>query len=100
MEQFRHPAVLVRAFDRLHLMNLDKLALAGAVREVFESAVCMGRQALLAIGIEEDEVDRVETEYRRRDIARLGLQTEAGDLGAGREIAFDVDRPIDPELQR
>jgi glutathione-regulated potassium-efflux system protein KefB len=100
MEQFRHAAVLVRAFDRLHLMQLDKLALAGSVREVFESAVSMGRQALIAVGFEPEEADRVEAEYRRRDIARLGLQSEAGDLGAGRDIAFDVGHPIDAEVQR
>jgi glutathione-regulated potassium-efflux system protein KefB len=100
MEHFRHAAVLVRAFDRLHLMKLDKLALAGSVREVFESAVCMGRQALVALGFDEAEADRVEAEYRRRDTARLGLQSEAGDLGAGRDIAFDVNSPMEPELQR
>jgi glutathione-regulated potassium-efflux system protein KefB len=100
MEQFRHAAVLVRAFDRLHLMKLDKLALAGSVREVFESAVCLGRQALITLGIDEAEADRVEAEYRRRDTARLGMQSEAGDLNAGREIAFDVGYPMEPELQR
>ncbi len=99
LEQFRHAAVLVRTFDRRHLIALDGLQLAGSVREVFESALCMGRQALAAIGIEGSEIDRVEQEYRRRDTSRLERQSESGDLAAGRETAFDAAHPLEPEAQ-
>jgi glutathione-regulated potassium-efflux system protein KefB len=99
LEHFRHAAVLVRTFDRRHLIALDGLNLTATVREVYESAVCMGRQALTAIGIDEAEVRRVEEEYRRRDIARLSKQSETGDLGAGRETAFDASHPLGPAVE-
>ena len=99
LEHFRQAAVLVRTFDRRHLLQLDGLQLVGSVREVFESGVCMGRQALLAIGVAESEVDRVEQEYRRRDTERLGRQSESGDLGAGRETVFREGHPLEPEAR-
>ncbi|MDB5682674.1 MAG: sodium/hydrogen exchanger [Sphingomonas bacterium] len=97
LEQFRHAAVLVRTFDRRHLIRLDGLQLAGSVREVFESAICMGRLALSAIGFDKAEIERVETSYRERDEVRLGLQSEAGDLNAGRETIFRKGSPLLPE---
>ena len=50
LEAFPQAAVLVRAFDRVHLMSFDGLDLAFAQREMFESAVKMGRAALEAVG--------------------------------------------------
>ena len=45
----------------------------------------MGRMAMAALGVDGDEIDRTETEYRRRDTERLQVQTQSGDLKAGRE---------------
>ena len=98
LEAFRQAAVLVRAYDRRHLIALDGLDLAGTVRELFESAVCMGEQALAAVGVEEEEVARVAAEYRRRDALRLIEQSRAGDLHAGKETMFSPDNALgDPE---
>ena len=74
LEAFPQAAVLVRTFDRLHLIELEGLDLAFAQRELFESAVAMGRAALKAVGEPVMEVDRVESEYRMRDCERLELQ--------------------------
>ena len=52
LEAFPQAAVMVRAFDRVHLIELDGLDLAFAQRELFESAVAMGRAALKASGID------------------------------------------------
>ena len=94
LETFPHAAVLVRAFDRRHLIRLDRLDLAGTTREVFESAVCMGRKALSAVGISAEGVDRVEAEYRRRDTLRLTEQGKSGDLHSGAEMMFTPDRSL------
>ena len=59
----------------MHLIELDGLDLAFAERELFESAVVMGRAALKASGIEPSEIDRVEREYRLRDCERLERQS-------------------------
>ena len=96
-EAFPQASILVRAFDRVHLMELDGLDLAFAQRELFESAVVMGRAALAAAGIRPEEVNRVEREYRRRDCERLERQSATGDLHAGDELAFRDSRPLDDE---
>ena len=97
LEAFPHAAVMVRAYDRLHLIELDDLDLAFAERELFESAVAMGRAALKANGIEASEIDRVEREYRMRDCERLERQAETGDIKAGWERAFTPDRALPDE---
>jgi glutathione-regulated potassium-efflux system protein KefB len=94
LEVFPQATVMVRAFDRRHLISLDGLDLALAQRELFESAVLMGRKALKAVGIDAAEVDRVDGEYRLRDCERLERQSEAGDLHAGEERAFGPNRAL------
>jgi voltage-gated potassium channel Kch len=88
LEAFPQASVMVRAFDRVHLMKLRGLDLSLAERELFESAVVMGKAALRASGIAPGEVERVEREYRLRDCERLERQAETGDLHAGEERSF------------
>ncbi|HTK59362.1 MAG TPA: cation:proton antiporter [Sphingomicrobium sp.] len=94
LEAFPQAAVLVRAFDRIHLMSFRGLDLAFAQREMFESAVKMGRAALEILGVDAEEIDRVDFEYRLRDCERLERQTETGDLRAGIEQSFAPDRTL------
>jgi hypothetical protein len=58
------------------------------VREVFESAVLMGRKALKAIGTDVPTIDAIEEEYRRVDAERLAAQLASGDLMAGRDLMY------------
>jgi voltage-gated potassium channel Kch len=97
LEAFPQAAVMVRVFDRLDLIKFDDLDLAFAERELFESAISMGRAALKASGIDRSEVDRVEREYRGRDCERLERQAETGDIKAGWERAFTPDRALPDE---
>ena len=94
LEAFPQAAVLVRAFDRLHLLTFDGLDLAFAQREMFESAVKMGRAALEILGVDAEEIDRVDFEYRLRDCERLERQSETGDPRAGIEQSFAPDRAL------
>jgi glutathione-regulated potassium-efflux system protein KefB len=94
---FPQAEVMVRAYDRLHLIELDDLDLAFAERELFESAVAMGRAALKANGIERPEIDRVDREYRMRDCERLERQAKTGDIKAGWDRAFTPDRALPDE---
>ena len=98
LEAFPQASVLVRAYDRVHLMQLDSLDLAFAQRELFESAVAMGKAALKASGIDRQEAERVEREYRSRDCERLELQSSTGDLHAGLDRSFSAERPL-PERE-
>ena len=88
LEAFPQAAIMVRAFDRRQLIDLRGLDIAFAQRELFESAVTMGRRALIELGIAKREVDRVESEYRARDCERLELQGATGDLHALEETVF------------
>ncbi|HEY6048679.1 MAG TPA: monovalent cation:proton antiporter-2 (CPA2) family protein [Sphingomicrobium sp.] len=94
LDAFPQASVMVRAFDRRHLIELRGLDLVLAERELFESAVVMGRAALKASGIAQREIERVEREYRMRDCERLELQRETGDVRAGWETSFGQDRPL------
>jgi monovalent cation:proton antiporter-2 (CPA2) family protein len=99
LEAFPQASVMVRAFDRVHLMGFDRLDLAFAQRELFESAVVMGKAALRASGFDKHEIERVEREYRSRDCERLERQSATGDLHAGEDRSFaagplpDEDEP-------
>jgi len=97
LDAFPQAAVMLRAYDRVHLMSFDGLDLNFAQRELFESAVTMGRAALKAIGMQQDEVERVDREYRLRDCERLERQSATGDLRAGIERSFSPDRSLPDE---
>lgn len=88
LKAFPHASVMVRAYDRRDLIELSSLDLSLAERELFESAVVMGKAALRASGVAASEVERVEREYRLRDCERLERQAESGDLHAGAERSF------------
>jgi Kef-type K+ transport system membrane component KefB len=79
-EAFPKAELFVRLFDRRHELALRGVEVAGSVREVFESAVCMGRQVLEKMGVEGEELDRIEADYRERDRRRLDAQHSDGDL--------------------
>lgn len=98
LQAFPQAAVLLRAFDRVHLMSFDGLDLKFAQRELFESAVTMGKAALKVVGVAQEEVERVDREYRLRDCERLERQSATGDLRAGLERSFSPDRALPDEV--
>jgi monovalent cation:proton antiporter-2 (CPA2) family protein len=97
LKAFPQAAVMVRAYDRRVLIELDGLDLAFAERELFEGAVAMGRAALRANGVSDHEIERVDHEYRMRDCDRLERQSRTGDIRAGWDTAFAADRPLPDE---
>jgi voltage-gated potassium channel Kch len=97
LDAFPQASVMVRVFDRRDLIELRGLDLVLAERELFESAVVMGKAALRASGIPPREIDHVEREYRMRDCDRLERQRETGDLKAGWDTSFGEDRPLPDE---
>lgn len=85
--EFPHAELLVRAFDREHVLELRKADVGYLVRETFESATAMGRQAVLTLGAAEEEADEVMEHLRRRDAERMDLEA-AGGLFAGRQLVL------------
>jgi hypothetical protein len=97
IEAFPNAKIMARVYDRRQLIALNGLDLAFAQRELFESAVVMGRQALKLAGLSPDEIEEVEKAYRDRDCERLERQRETGDLRAGAERTFGPDESLSDE---
>ncbi|WP_265561893.1 monovalent cation:proton antiporter-2 (CPA2) family protein [Sphingomicrobium arenosum] len=93
-EAFPQAAIMVRSYDRRHSMDLDGLDLAFCIRELFESAVLMGKAALTELGFSQDDAERVEREYRSLDAERLERQSETGDLHAAKDRMFKDDQAM------
>ncbi|MGK4925277.1 NAD-binding protein, partial [Bordetella hinzii] len=77
--------VLVRAWDREHAVALVKQDADYVVRETFESAMLLGREAVRALGASDLEADEYMQEVRRRDAERFALETTGG-IFAGRDL--------------
>ncbi|SNT00722.1 cation:proton antiporter [Sphingopyxis indica] len=88
VEAFPQAKVLIRVFDRRQLMAIDGAGAAGAVRELFESSIALGRLALAELDVDPREVEDVETALRQLDETRLAAQMDEGDLAAGRDHRF------------
>lgn len=84
-EHFPQARLLVRAYDREHLLELSRLDVHFHVRETFESAMLLGRAAVLALGASEEEADQIIADVRRRDGDRQVVEA-AGGLFAGRAL--------------
>jgi glutathione-regulated potassium-efflux system protein KefB len=85
---FPQAALFVRAFDRRQVIAIDAFKPGITTREVFESAVRMGIDALEAIGASADDISGVEGDFRDRDARRLAAQIDSGDLHALQEIYY------------
>jgi glutathione-regulated potassium-efflux system protein KefB len=98
LKSFRQAAVFVRAYDRRALVDYGGLDTAGVVREVFESAVLMGRRLLTALGHGDNQVAVIEADYRTRDKARLRIQVEKGLYAEeARKMSYLPGQPISLE---
>jgi len=91
---FPQAEILVRAFDRRTMLKLKDAPVRRVVREVLESAVMMGRNALEALEVSRPEIERAEAAYRARDKERLKAQYQSGDLAAARDRIFT--QPVRP----
>lgn len=77
--------IMARSFDRQHSIELVKLGVDYQIREVFESAVAFGREALLMLGSTPEEADELIAAARARDRQRFDAQVLGG-LQAGRDL--------------
>ncbi|MET0248442.1 MAG: monovalent cation:proton antiporter-2 (CPA2) family protein [Sphingobium sp.] len=93
-EAFPQAALLVRVFDRRQLLALQKIDVAGVVREVYESAIAMGVQAMRALDVPDGEIEEVERQYRQNDEQRLAVQIEQGNLLAAKDLMFRPGRQM------
>lgn len=78
---FPQAKLYVRAYDRVHALDLMERGVRFPFRETFDSALSFGREALIGLGVPEDEAEDVRLDVRRRDIQRLKRQRDEGLLG-------------------
>ncbi len=77
--------VMARAFDRGHALELVSKGVDFQIRETFESALLLGREAVMHLGASADKADAVIEEVRARDRNRFALQSVEGIYG-GRDL--------------
>lgn len=93
-ENFGNARSFVRAFDRIHAVQLMQMGVDYQLREAFESAIAFGRSALEELGTDPEAAAAAANDVRKRDVARLVLQREVGTMG-GAELV--VGAKIAPE---
>jgi monovalent cation:proton antiporter-2 (CPA2) family protein len=85
----------VRAFDRVHALELLEHGVHFLQRETFESAIAFGRAALAELGVTPERISEVEEDIRRRDAERFAAQQQERDPYAGGDRLYvrPVPRP-------
>ncbi|MCZ4345635.1 monovalent cation:proton antiporter-2 (CPA2) family protein [Devosia neptuniae] len=73
-DEFPLVKVMARAYDRGHAIELVKLGVDYQLRELFESAVVFGAQAIRALGASEADIETVVQGVRERDALRFKAQ--------------------------
>ncbi|MEO1119660.1 MAG: monovalent cation:proton antiporter-2 (CPA2) family protein [Pseudomonadota bacterium] len=76
-QRFPNVKLIVATYDRFTMMQLDEAGVDHIERETFEAAISMTRRGLDMLGDNESVDDLIE-EFRRRDRRLLRLQSEYG----------------------
>ncbi|NHB77531.1 monovalent cation:proton antiporter-2 (CPA2) family protein [Rhodobacter calidifons] len=84
-DAFPNAAILARAFDREHALELIREGVDHQMREVFHSALALGSEVLEVLGVDPDEIAEIAEGVRRRDAERLALQM-TGDIYSGTSL--------------
>jgi len=85
--EYTQARVLVRAYDRQHALALLQKDADWVMRETFESALLMSREAIVALGADQAQADEAMGELRRRDAERFVLEANGGPF-AGRALVL------------
>jgi monovalent cation:proton antiporter-2 (CPA2) family protein len=83
--EFPDATILARAFDRAHSIELIKLGIDHQMRETFESALVLAREALELMEVPQEDADEVIEGVRKRDRERFALQL-SGDIYSGSSL--------------
>jgi len=94
--EFPHARLFARAFDRRHALTLFDHQVDYQRRETFDGAIRFGRDALVALGMEEAAAKETEIEVRRRDRERLEFQRIEGFVEGHRKWREVTPQPYTP----
>ncbi len=76
--EFPLAKLFVRSFDRGHTIHLRSEGVDYEIRELFESALVYGQEALAILGVDRDAAAEIAADLRKRDAARLEMQIHEG----------------------
>jgi glutathione-regulated potassium-efflux system protein KefB len=80
-QAFPEARFYVRAYDRIHAIDLYQAKADYLMRETFESALAFGRDALETLGRSPEQASSIACDVRKRDQKRLDLQRQEGVMG-------------------
>ncbi|MDQ0454998.1 monovalent cation:proton antiporter-2 (CPA2) family protein [Rhizobium paknamense] len=89
--EYPNVRLFVRSYDRVHSLALRERNVEYELRETLESGLVFGRQAIQALGVDEDTAEAITADIRRRDEERLQIQAVEG-VRAGSHMLFN--RPV------
>jgi len=92
--EFPEADIFARAYDRAHTLSLRERRVAYELRETVESAFIFSHKTLEALGLEEERVNAIIDETRRRDEERLQIQAVEGMQSGGHMLHT---KPVSPE---
>jgi glutathione-regulated potassium-efflux system ancillary protein KefC/glutathione-regulated potassium-efflux system protein KefB len=104
-EAFPDLTILARAYDRRHAYELLKTPKVGVERETFESALNMGRKALMKLGLGERRASRAAALFREQDdkffkqLAPVAGEEESY-IMAARDARETTERLLRAEMQK
>jgi voltage-gated potassium channel Kch len=90
-EAFPLARLFVRAYDRVHALELIERGAHYQLRETYESAIAFGRAALTEFELSPERVDALEQEVRDRDRVRFALQQQGGPQAGNEHL---MTRPV------
>lgn len=92
--EYPEARLFVRAYDRVHALALRARGVEYELRETLESGLLFGQKTLEGLGMAEADAVEYTGDIRKRDEARLQIQSVEG-ITAGREMLFN--EPVQPE---
>jgi glutathione-regulated potassium-efflux system protein KefB len=91
-DEFPLARVMARAFDRVHAIELVRAGVDFQKRELFDSAVSFGGEAIRMMGADEQQIEDVIEGVRARDQERFDLQLNGEDWRSGGQLLLSNAR--------
>ncbi|MBJ3783672.1 monovalent cation:proton antiporter-2 (CPA2) family protein [Devosia sediminis] len=91
-DEFPLARVMARAFDRVHAIELVQAGVDYQKRELFDSAVTFGGEAIRLMGADEQQIEDVLEGVKARDRERFELQLNGEDWRTGGQLLLSNAR--------
>lgn len=99
-QNFPLARIHVRAYDRIHALELYEKGADFLIRETFESALAFGGATLAEMTEDPARVEEAVSEVRRRDLARLSMQQAGASFTDAVAATQIVPEPLTPPLKK